>query len=265
MAAKVIPEVFVLGSGCSLGQLTQQEVDYITRAECVVALNKYMAFYKSLNILPTHVFFVDTHPGSARFLQHTFDVCVRDNLQGITYILHRNWRWRLSRFSLEQHLKKAMIRKLKREKDPLVFRVPRNSHFEFITRPLSTEGGMWASSLQQPLFHYRGTLTTALNYVSIKYPNRWVKLVGADLNSSQYFFQSELEKLDFQWQDWTTPIIQKEGLHFSAIEHKGTTMFDRFDYVVEQLGRTHNEIFNCNIESLLVTKGFTRYSPVISP
>lgn len=264
MVRREIPEVFILGSGCSLGELTREEIDYINRAEGVIALNKYMAFYKLLDIMPTHVFFVDTHPGSLAFLQYIFEVCIRDNLQGLTYILDRSVRWRISASPPEQFVRKMILRLRKLESKPIIFQAPRNSHFEYITRPYSTVGGEWASSLDQPLFHFRGSLTTALNYASIKYPNRRIKLVGVDMNSPKYFFQEELEKLEFEWRDWTTPIIEKAGKHFSAIEYKGVTMFDRFDYVIEQLKRTNNELVNCYRESLLVTKGFTPYLPVIS-
>lgn len=261
-----IPEVFVLGSGQSISQLTQAEIDYINRAECRLAINKFMAFYRLAGIRPTHVFFVDRHDDSLLFLQHIFDLCIRDGLADITFVLDARYRGRLASSRLLYFAKRAafgLVLGLLNRSDKTVFYVPRDCQFHFITRPLSLEGGEWATSLEQPLFHYRGSLSTALNYVSICFPDRVVKLVGVDFNSSDYFFQEQLEELELPWEDWTTPIVEEEGRHFSAIAYKGTTIFDRFDYIVEQLERTGNPIYNCNRESLLVEKGFTSYAPVM--
>jgi hypothetical protein len=87
-------------------------------------------------------------------------------------------------------------------------------------------------------------------------------LVGVDLNSPRYFFQAELERLELEWQDWTTPIVARERRHFSAIDWKGTTIFDQFDVILRQLAKTNNALVNCNPSSMLVTKGFTPYYPV---
>ena len=74
----------------------------------------------------------------------------------------------------------------------------------------------------------------------------------------------ELEKLNFAWQDWTTPITKKEKTHFSAIPYEGTTIFDKFDFIVENLKRSGNEIFSCNPNSLLVAKNLVKYNEIIS-
>lgn len=263
-----IREVFVLGSGESVSELTEAEIDYINRAECKLAINKFMAFHRVAGIMPTHVFFVDRHDNSLLFLQHIFDLCIRDRISNITFILDSRYRRRLATSTLSHLLKRlafGVVLGLLPRWDRRVFRVPTDCQFQFISRPLSLEGGEWATSLEEPLFHYRGSLSTVLNYVSILFPDRVVKLVGCDFNSSDYFFQQQLEEVGLSWEDWTTPIVKEVDRHFSAIPYKGTTIFDRFDFIVNQMGRTGNRVYNCNPDSLLVKKGFMDYTSVITP
>lgn len=258
-------EVIILGSGMSILDLSETEIDYINQCPVVIAVNKFMAFYKKANIVPTHVYYVDAYQASViLFLKYIFDVCRKDKLENLTFILgkHLNHK-RVFSNSLYFHLKQQYL-KLKKINDPNFFLVPKNCHFEFVSHQDWLDGNEWSNSLENPLFHYRGSLSTVLNYVSIKYPNHPIKLVGVDFNSPGYFFQEELEKLDFAWQDWTTPVTKEEKVHFSAIPYEGTTIFDKFDFILDNLKRSGNEIFSCNSNSLLVTKKLVKYGRVVT-
>jgi hypothetical protein len=262
MRRRTVPEVVVLGSGPSILELTPEDVAYINRCQWVIAVNKFMAFYKMTGIRPTHCYYLDQgEPCVMRFLQHVFDVCRADHLHGITFIMHKDYEHRIHSF-------RRSYNKAKREfnaqtKLDSVFLVPHLCHFQFLDRQNDwLKGDTWATSPDQPLFHCRGSLTSVLNYVGLCFPGRTVKLVGNDFNSSRYFFQDELEKLPFEWRDWTYPITQAAGRHFSAIDYKGTTMFDRFGYIMECLAKSNNRLVSCNPRSLLVEKGFVPYEPV---
>ena len=87
-----IDDVIILGSGESILELTNEEVDYINKCKTVIAMNKFMAFYKKSNILPTHVYFHDTHENSIHFLNYIFAVCQGDSLRGVTFILSKEYR-----------------------------------------------------------------------------------------------------------------------------------------------------------------------------
>ena len=273
-------DVIVLGSGCSILNLSQSEIDYINNCEVIVAINKFMAFYQKSKILPTHVYFVDAYDTSTvRFIQHIFDVCRHDKLENLNFILNQevlNFPLTGQRFcatklafyikkkylELEQSLHDILFHEEKINSN--LFLVPQNCSFEFISHEHWLDGNQWSDTLKKPLFHYRGSLSTVLNYISIKYPNYPIKLVGVDFNSPSYFFQEELEKLNFAWQDWTTEITQEKKTHFSAIPYEGTTIFDKFDFMLAKLKETGNELYSCNSQSLLVEKGLTKYKNVIS-
>ncbi|AFZ36136.1 hypothetical protein Sta7437_2605 [Stanieria cyanosphaera PCC 7437] len=258
-------DIIILGSGMSILDLSAAEIEYINQCSVRIAVNKFMAFYKKVNIMPTHVYYVDAYEKSVvLFLQHIFNVCRKDKLENLTFILgkHLNQKKVISNL-LYFYLKKNYL-KFKKIDNVNLFLVPKNCFFEFISHQDWLHGNEWSHTLKQPLFHYRGSLSTVLNYVSIKYPNHPIKLVGVDFNSPDYFFQKELEKLNFAWQDWTTPIIQKEKNHFSAIPYEGTTIFDKFEFIIENLHKSGNEIFSCNPNGLLVSKNLVKYNKIIS-
>ena len=257
-------DIIILGSGMSILDLSEAEIQYINQCPVRIAINKFMAFYKKVNIIPTHVYYVDRYQNSViLFLQYIFNICRKDKLKNLTFILGKPLNHkRLFSNTLCLYLAKQYL-KFKKNNNNNLFLVPKKCYFEFISHQDWLEGNEWSDSLDIPLFHYRGSLSTVLNYVSIKYPNQPIKLVGVDFNSPGYFFQKELEKLDFTWQDWTTSITKKEKTHFSAMSYKGTTIFDQFDFIIENLKRSGNEIVSCNSNSLLVTKKLVKYSSVI--
>src|SRR5690606_952628 len=112
-------------------------------------------------------------------------------------------------------------------------------------------------SKEQPLFHYRGSFTSVLNYVSLNYAGYSILLVGVDFDSPEYFFQKEMEALTFETSDRTTDIIKKEQKHFSIIDENGTKMDDLMPYVLECLETTKNPMFSLN-ESYAVKQGWAK-------
>lgn len=251
-----------MGTGRSISDLSAGDVAAVNRGRNVLAINKYMAFYRMGGIVPTHVYFVDSYDeSSVRFLNHTLNVCREDGLRGLTFILNRRFQKRVATSAFDYWLKFLAVRVLRRS-DRTVFAGPPDSRFEFINHEHSLEGKNWADDLAETLFHFRGSLSTVLNYVSIRFPGRKVKLVGVDFNSPGYFFQDELDKLTFEWRDWTTDIVKEKKMHFSAVDHDGKTIFDRFDFILENLAASGNKLVCCNENSLLVEKGFTPFEPV---
>lgn len=267
---RVFDDVIILGSSKSILDLTENEIAYINKCKIVIALNKYMAFYKKSKIVPTHVFFLDNHDNSTLFLEYIIKVCRKDNLKNLSFILHESLktytytnRNQINKIYLNfiyNYIIKLIRRKqrnsiFKIENYPKVNLLPMKSKVVFTTPNNWLEGGEWAVNLKQPLYHYRGSLTSVLNYVSIIAPKKSIYLVGSDFNSSIYFFEKELNNLNFITNDWTTPIIKKENKHFSAIDYNGTTIFDKLPYVIEKLYENENRVYCNNKESLLVKNG----------
>jgi len=266
-------DIFLLGSGRSVLVLNDAEREYINGSDCRLAVNKFMAFHASSGLRPSHVFFLDDYDESCRrMLRYIFDVCREDGISGLTFVLPPSARRRVFVDGPWASVADAMLLMLKRlakfikgDRHPTTpgYTAPRGCRFEFVTHHRWNEGGAWANSLREPLFHFHGSLTSALNYLSVQYPGRRIKLVGVDLDGPDYFFQSELEKVEFEWRDWTSSVTASSGMHFSAQVHEGSTMLDRFDFVVERLRSSGNELYATNPASLLVQRGYVEFKPVL--
>ena len=260
-----IDKTIVLGCGKSILSLTQDEIDHVNHCKIVIAMNKYMAFYKKMGIIPTHIYFVDNHENSRRFLEYIFDVCEKDNLNGLTFIVSKSLKSLLyfSRIKQTFLILKNSFRdlatsiRLMRAKHFFLNRrhyihKPPHSSFQFISTTDWLHGGAWADSLQENLFHYRGSLTSVLNYCTIAAPNQDIFLLGNDFNGSEYFFEEELKNIPFDWTDWTTSTTKKENKHFSFIDYQGTKMQDYFPFILSELNKRNINLFCTNKDSLLV-------------
>lgn len=289
MDERDIDKVVVLGCGISISDLKDEEIQYINRCKTVVAMNKFAAFYDKVNIIPTHIYFTDTHENSNKLLQYIITKMDNDEIYGLTYILHKEFQGCLlfgsQKPSILHHVKAKMIREtncikymlehpkgrvftivrtLRKIISGLVtrvqyLRVNKKNYFNFVF-PNIFGSVRWATELNQFLFHYKGSLSSVLNYISIIRPGAEVLLVGTDFYSGEYFFENELESLNIPWKDWTTKIVREKGIHISALpftnsknktNEKCKTLFERFDEIIEGLDKTSNNIYVCNPKSLL--------------
>ena len=270
-----IDKTVVLGCGKSILSLTQNEIDLVNHCKVVIAMNKYMAFYKKIGIIPTHVYFVDDHENSRRFLEYIFKVCEKDNLSGLTFIVNETLKnilysskfellhlfFKNSMIDLVESIRLTCVRHFFLNRRHYVQKPPYN-HFQFISTTDWLHGGAWAETLQEKLFHYRGSLTSILNYCTITAPAKDIFLLGNDFNGSEYFFDEELKKIPFDWTDWTSSLTKKENKHFSFINHQGTKMQDCFPFILNELSKRNTKLFCVNKESLLVKECGVMYQSI---
>lgn len=278
MHERDINEAIVLGCGESINDLSEEELDHINRCKVVLAVNKFAAYYKKAGIIPTHVYYVDDHENSNFFLQYMFDVLLKDGLSNLHFILnkrfiHNNSTSRLVLYfkwiplKILQGFQRVFIMKFNTPRAwlfaPLrflkgffiktwLFRVPPSCAFTYV-KP-NYEGNIWAKSFDEPVYHFRGSLTSAMNCISILAPGIPVKLVGTDFYGSRYFFEEALADLSFSCDGWPTEMAKKEDKHYSAIAIDNETMFDRFYEVMSGLKETGNTLCVCNPRSLLVVE-----------
>jgi hypothetical protein len=139
--------------------------------------------------------------------------------------------------------------------------LPKKSKIHYIDiQNWDKRGNFWAKTMNQKLFHYRGSFTSVLNYISIKYPNHDVFLAGVDFNSFGYFFSEKaLSELPFSTNDWTTGISKNNNKHFSIIDYNGTKMDDELPFIINELSKTGNKMYSLSKKSYLVENGFVEY------
>jgi hypothetical protein len=282
-------KVIVLGSGMSILDLTHEEKIYINRCKTVIAINKFMPFYKKAGVIPTHIYFRDIMPGAFLFFEYVLKVCRDDGLENLTIITNPilekmiynslvtkiravlynfsvKYRFNYTikpiiKYLLGKTLSTSEISLLKRI--ILIFRLPNNSKIIGVNATKWNTGGAWAVNLKQALFHYRGSLTSVLNYISVVYPYQEIFLVGNDFNSSSYFYEEELKSLTFEWKDHTYDMVKKTGIHYSFQNIDGTKMDDKFPFIMDQLALSGNKLYCNNKNSFLVTKSGVDFKPIV--
>lgn len=263
-----IDKVIVLGSGLSILDLTKEEKEHINRCKYVIAFNKFMAFYQKAGVLPTHIYFHDRHGNSINFYKHILEVCCKDRLTHLTFITNKEFAQKYKYFSFFRfnifRIQRRIFHKKLNESvtnwmgDYLcrkLYKYPHKSTIYSIEITPELEGGKWAKNLNEKVFHYKGSLTSVLNICGIMFPGKEIFLVGTDFNSSSYFFEEEIEKLDFEWKDFTYQLVKDAGIHYSFQQTDGKTIENAFPYIISSVKKTGNTLYCINSNSLLIKLG----------
>ena len=270
--------VVVLGSGLSINNLTDQERKLLDSCKVKIAINKFAAFYNKAGIVPTHIYYTDDYYESSRnFFEYMVQYLRKDKLANLTFIVSKRMFPMLAQTRFQYILKKIREKKIhlsevwdiyfskakkNTNKDLLLERInilqlPPKSKLQIVEiRSYIDKGTAWAKSLKEPLYHFKGSLSTVLNYISIFYPNKKVLLVGVDFNTADYFFEKELNNLNFNTKDWTYNLRKKENKHYSIIMTDGVKMDDEIPFMIEQLYKRNIQLFSVNKDSYLVKEGF---------
>lgn len=278
-----INKVVILGSGMSILNLTDDEKIYINRCKIVIAVNKFMAFYKESGILPTHIYFHDLY-GFKLFI-YILKVCKENNLENLTLFtsLFYNTVTFSNPFFILYHILKDLFLYRFKSLGVILLRLGKNSdiHKFKLLRPFKyyslprrckvisisitkwNEGGKWANKLNHKIFHYRGSLTSVINIASIIAPNQEIMLVGNDFNSDRYFYEDSLNSLGIEWKDYTYESVKKTGTHYSFQNINGMKMEDKFPFILQKLSENGNCLSCNNVNSLLVTKVGIQFKPII--
>ncbi|AOZ98519.1 hypothetical protein [Flavobacterium commune] len=287
--------VLVLGSGKSILNLTKTERELLNTCEVKIGINKFAAFYELAGIEPSHVYFHDDYDESSiRMLNYIFKLFRKNKLKKMTFILSENYKgfvftnyaafWINKAFNffkifLVHYLVKIgrfTIKKINVDTfNRLNFYIShsitinpvnrynlmsKESKIEFIRIQDSiARGNKWSKSLVDPLYHFKGSFSTVLNYISICYPNKTILLAGVDFNSSDYFFEEELYSLNFNTRDWTYEMSKHHDKHYSIIETDGNKIDDELPLILDELKKTDNVVYSLNELSYLVDEKYIKF------
>lgn len=287
--------VLVLGSGKSILDLSPEERKLLNSCDVKIAINKFAGFYEKAEIEPTDIYFVDNYDASSKMmLNYIFKLFCKKNLKSKTFIVsidHKGFLFRnhslhivykefnykkeyLFRFFVKLgrfFLKKISVSQFNKlhfwlsqslisYPDYSYSVLPKKSKIYYIKiQNCIAKGNKWSKSLEEPLYHFKGSFSTVLNYISICYPNKIILLAGVDFNSSDYFFEEDLEKLDFDTKDWTYDIKKSHNKHFSIIETEGLKMDDELPFMLSELEKSNNKVYSLNKYSYLVEQKYIDY------
>lgn len=261
-------EVFVLGSGESILDLTDEQKQYIARGTCV-AMNKYLLFWEKVGIWPTHYFLADAHYPAIRVYQETYRI-VRSSGNSVHYLLDSKFARKFGEESLGRQslyanllsfghnlLKYRYLYKPWLHPSPVTyFKRPH----AYISHP------RWAHSIDEPLYFFRGSLTVLINLLTVLGLGRTIKLVGVDLNTDN-FFSSEISRRPELFDVHLRGMMKDaEKIHPTEKSLNGSLpgICDKFPEVLEHVERSGFKLVCCNPDSLLVTKGKCDIGDVIS-
>ena len=194
--------VVILGSGKSILALSAGERAFINQCDARIAINKFGAFGDTSGLVPSHIFFLDSYDESCRnVLQHTFARAIQQARRGMTFVVSDALRGKCvtctdsQRSSLEAAQYFSQL-----EHDPFAWRtltdftgdadsflIPPESNLQFRQHHEWLAGGPRAKASNEPLFPFRASLTSAINYATIEFPHSVIWLVGADFTDGAYF------------------------------------------------------------------------------
>ncbi|MBW2058247.1 MAG: hypothetical protein JRH07_16075 [Deltaproteobacteria bacterium] len=261
-------EIFVIGSGASLNRITEDEAYYVNGAEAVISFNMYLIFWKRVGIVPTHHIMLD-YVHNRFVYEMVFDTCRKNGFWRTRFLLHRYWEGRIYTDPAVFYWRK--VKRALRGRGPTDMVVV-DSRLEIgylDIGPWDRLEYLWGRGLDERLFHFRGTLTTAINVAHVLDPHATIKLLGVDLNTPDYFFQDQMPRLirlkrkegssDLDWE-----YNLRAGRHGTVLPYgELPPMTAAFPFIRQQVEATGGRIFCCNKESLLVEEGHLSYGPVI--
>ena len=278
-----IDRTIILGSGESILNLSTEEITHINKCKIVIAVNKYMAFYKQIGIIPTHVHFHDIT--GYNIFMYILKMCIKDNLEDLSIItcpyfesltykkryevvfrflrdifLIRPYPFAVIAYrfgnTTERYFLKA-FRKFEYIKIPDYIRLISIDITKFKDEP------KWATSLDERIYHFKGSVSSVLNVASILAPGQDIYLIGNDFNSKKYFYQNELDKLGIPWKDDTTNTTMNTGVHYSFRKDQQSSIKNAFPTIIKYLKMNNCQLFCNNKDSLLITEAGVPYKTLL--
>jgi hypothetical protein len=254
---------FILGSGASLNDLTPQEREYLNGHSCTLAFNKYLLFWDEVGIIPTDFFLTDRHFPAHIVLARSIQIS-RQLQKPISFYLDRFYAKYCStqpRQIIDGLRHRLIIWKKYRFWIPFRITGTQVNYFQNILA--NDRSFRWATTLSEPLYFYRGSLSSVINLATIIYPECDIKLLGVDLNSNEYFYGDRIKKYP-ELLDRFYFLGNKAGKHPTIIgEGSASSILNVMPKIVNHLRSLGIDLTCCNPKSLLVTEGVCSYLPVL--
>ena len=259
---------YIFGSGPSILELTGSEKEYLNQHDHTLAMNRYLMYWEMVGVVPkvsvlpdtmfpSHVVLVET-VRKAKQLRSPVTLYLHERLRAffgwspkdVAWGLRRRLRlWRRFRYWVPLYL----------HPPPVVF------FSQFMDDGTSFR---WGQCLGEPLYWYRGSLSTAINLATIIFPGTNVKLIGVDLDSFDPFYRAQQEQHPVlrRWMVKSEHGVRAQRLNLQTTvvpTASGTpgiqAMIPR---IREELQRSGHELYCCNPNSLLIKEGLCPYAPI---
>ncbi len=241
-------QTYILGSGKSMLSLSTKQVEMINNSELIISLNKFLLFYEKIGIIPTcHLQLDSIDVASLYVFLKTLNKLASDsNFDYLELFCNRSMAKMAKKYISKQRINIVNY-------DPTLW-----DKTDFFNQN-------WSESLDNSIFHFRGSLTSAINLATILKPGNLIRLIGVDMDSNEYFFQNEYE-LDKRLHDWTYQIMKEKGQHSSIIKTEkfnDSSQEDCFAWILEQVRKRGGDIVSSTPGAYYEKIGIIDYLPVV--
>lgn len=220
-------ELFILGSGASILRLTDAERSMLN-ASATVAMNKYLLYWDMIGVWPSYTFLGDAQETAPEILTRSIETLVQSPSKSLPKFLlvdlYRSW--------------------------PLAAMKPM-----WFRRPIHNGDHPWATSIDEPMYFHRGSLTCLLNLVTVLRLAPKITLMGVDLDDGKAFYAERYDRETILHDSWEG-LRHATGAHPTAIEYQNIPPIqDRLPWVFGKMKEMGIDVFCQNPNSLLVKQG----------
>lgn len=281
---------YIIGSGPSLLNLTDKEIQYLNNSKQTISLNYYLQYWKIIGILPKcHMMADGQFPTIKMFINDTH--LIKQLNVNINYYISHKYLSYFPHWTNLPAIKHALRKRWEVWKNfsyYVPWKIPKISTIPFsqiceskYKHKTDSNGWFWAKSLNEPLYFNRGTLTSAINLASIIWPNCNISLLGVDLNTYGYFFDPQKGKTQMENFHKINDLrigktsanhhlkSHKLNQHATAVTYETNNkkklpgIQNSFSKIVEELTKKGKKLTCANPKSLLVEQNYLPYEPVI--
>jgi hypothetical protein len=254
---------YIIGSGASLIDLAPEERSYLDNHPRTLAFNKYLLFWDLIGVIPTDFFLVDRHFPAHIVFARSLEISRRLR-KPVTLYLERVYDKYISTglFSILNGLRHRLILWRKCSYWIPIGIIGTKAHYchNILSNDIPFR---WATTLDDPLYFYRGSLVSAINLATIIYPGYDIKLLGVDLYSNEYFY-GDLAKKHPELVDRFYNAGMEQGQHPTVLgQGPSASILNVMPQIVGHLKSLGIELFCCNAKSLLVKGRICEYRPIM--
>ncbi len=263
---------YILGSGPSILNLTDEEKAFLNAHPYTLAMNKYLMFWERVGVLPKDLFLADTLLDGIIVFAETMRRA-KELIPETTYYIQQKY---INQFYSSNF--KGLIKRVAYRLKMLIYHrcwIPLNP---IMLQPFSLTiceepahcRQRWGNSITDGLIHYKGSLTTAINLATNIYPVKTIKLIGVDLYVYSPFYGSEFDAYIVRHRlkapNDASEMHEKArsmNLHATAVPHGNlNSVIPAVTIIHEHLRTKGVNLVCCNPDSLLVQENACPYGSI---
>lgn len=261
---------FILGSGPSMLDLSARDIERLNQHARTLALNKFLLFHEKIGLIPQHFFLADRHYPAQYVFFESLRIARRLGRQ-IHFYVNEYYRGALAFPGGHLGTALALRRQVYAGHHYWMPFFSGYSKIDYFKNDQTSDPNdfYWAETLDERLFFYRGSLTTAINLATIIFPGADICLVGVDLKGLGSFFEPEIKTVPRLNEGLAEGTLRKHqiardaGTHLTALEYNGTPGVQAvLPKVVAHLKGRGVELLCANKDSLLVEAEICPYRSI---